>query len=126
MIHSVKKLEPDKLFDQKHFQNDNDIPSDFCFRKPCDSFVCFKDTCFDLSFPSHELITDDLFSPTCAWKELMDKHVFKMLNIISCLDTILDRHVQSRIQSQRSESIEQDYKPQVWRFMYSRKMASKL
>ena len=27
MIHSFKKLEPDKLFDQKHFQNDNDIPS---------------------------------------------------------------------------------------------------
>nr|VDD37281.1 unnamed protein product [Brassica oleracea] len=30
-----------------------------------------KDNGFDLSFPNHELITDDLFSPTCAWKELM-------------------------------------------------------
>nr|VDD35417.1 unnamed protein product [Brassica oleracea] len=60
MIHSFKKLEPDKLFDQKCVQDDNDIPFDFCFRKPCDSFVCFKDNGFELSFPSHELITDDL------------------------------------------------------------------
>ena len=39
---------------------------------------------------------------------------------------VQDRHVQSRIQSQKSESIDQDYKPQVWRFIYSRKMVSKL
>ena len=71
MIHSIKKLEPDKLFDQKHFQDDNDIPfglvlsldqflkhskcfdhleksfelvlqqPGLCFRKPCDSLCLF-------------------------------------------------------------------------------------
>ncbi|KAF2552684.1 hypothetical protein F2Q68_00033744 [Brassica cretica] len=120
MIHSFKKLEPDKLFDQKCVQDDNDIPFglvlsfdqflkhskcfdhleksfelvlqqlDLCFRKPCDSFVCFKDNGFDLSFPSHELITDDLFSPTRAWKELMFSNLQKTKSLRAKTDFCCD------------------------------------
>ncbi|WZZ26626.1 hypothetical protein YC2023_010027 [Brassica napus] len=103
MINSFKVFELDKLSGQKSFQYGNDINSDlvlsfdkfkkhnkcfdhlemlfelvlqqpdFCFRKPCDPFVCFEDNGFDLSFSSHELITGGLFASTCALDELMVK-----------------------------------------------------
>ncbi|KAF2601892.1 hypothetical protein F2Q70_00027222 [Brassica cretica] len=101
MIHSFKKLEPDKLFDQKHFQNDNDIPSGlvlsfdqflehskgfdhleksfeldlqqpvFCARKSFDSFV-FKENSFSLSSYGHELFTGILLASTYALDDFMD------------------------------------------------------
>ena len=56
-------------------------------------FVCFKDNGFDLSFPSHELITDDLFSPIHAWKELMVSNLQKTKSLRAetefCCDFVL-------------------------------------
>ncbi|KAG5388418.1 hypothetical protein IGI04_029959 [Brassica rapa subsp. trilocularis] len=98
-------FEPDKLSDQKRFQNGNNIHSDlvlsfdqflkhskgfdhlekslelglqqlvFCARKSFDSFV-FKENSFDLSFHKHEMITGDVFASTCALDKLM---IFKTL-----------------------------------------------
>ncbi|XP_056849651.1 uncharacterized protein LOC130499529 [Raphanus sativus] len=120
MIHSFEKLEPDKLFDQKCFLNDNDISSglvlsfdqflkhhkgfdhleksfelvlqqpDFCFRKLCDSFVCFKDNWFDLSFSSHGLITGDLFAFPCALDEFMVKTLLEQKSLRTETDSCCD------------------------------------
>ncbi|KAF2543339.1 hypothetical protein F2Q68_00030697 [Brassica cretica] len=109
MINSFKVFELDKLSGQKCFQYGNDINSDlvlsfdkfkkhnkcfdhlemsfelvlqqpdFCFRKPCDPFVCFEDNGFDLSFSSHELITGGLFASTYALDELMTCDEFNHL-----------------------------------------------
>ncbi|KAF2616062.1 hypothetical protein F2Q70_00011589 [Brassica cretica] len=142
IINSFKLIEPVKLFDQKRFQNGNNIHSDlvlsfdqflkhskgfdhleksleidlqqpvFCARKSFDSFV-FKENGFNLNSYRHALVTGNLFASTCALDEFMVKtlleqksprdetdfcdfvlkfdilHDLKMLNIISCFDTIL-------------------------------------
>ncbi|KAF2606372.1 hypothetical protein F2Q68_00044111 [Brassica cretica] len=44
------------------------------------------------------------------------KNDLKLLNIISCLDTILDKQVQS----QRNESSDRAYQPEFWKSMYLR------
>ncbi|KAF3612169.1 hypothetical protein DY000_02048525 [Brassica cretica] len=54
-----------------------------------------------------------------------DRHVLTMFNIILCLDTIMDKQVQSP-RSVRNRSIGRAYQSEIWRCMYSRKMASKL
>uniref|UniRef100_M4FAP1 Uncharacterized protein n=1 Tax=Brassica campestris TaxID=3711 RepID=M4FAP1_BRACM len=102
MLNSFKVFEPDELFDQKHFQNGNDIHSDLvlsfdqflkhskgfdhleksleldlqqsvlCTRKSFDSFV-FKENSFNLSSYTHALITGQLFVSTCALDEFMVK-----------------------------------------------------
>ncbi|KAF8064721.1 hypothetical protein N665_1171s0002 [Sinapis alba] len=107
MINSFKVFEPDKLLDQKCFQSTSELnpgvvlnfdqfmepnksldhpekrieviwqQSDLCFRKPCNSFACFEDNGYDLSFSRRELITDDLFSSTSAWKELKVRNLQK-------------------------------------------------
>ena len=102
MLNSFKVFEPDEIFDQKRFQNGNDIHSDLvlsfdqflkhskgfdhleksleldlqqsvlCTRKSFDSFV-FKENSFNLSSYTHALITGQLFVSTCALDEFMVK-----------------------------------------------------
>ena len=52
--------------------------------------MIIKDNGFDLSFPSHELITDDLFSPTRAWKELMVSNLQKTKSLRTETDFCCD------------------------------------
>ncbi|KAF3544803.1 hypothetical protein DY000_02006972 [Brassica cretica] len=102
IINSFKLIEPVKLFDQKRFQNGNNIHSDlvlsfdqflkhskgfdhleksleidlqqpvFCARKSFDSFV-FKENGFNLNSYRHALVTGNLFASTCALDEFMVK-----------------------------------------------------
>ncbi|KAF3610911.1 hypothetical protein DY000_02047220 [Brassica cretica] len=102
MINSFQVFEPDKLSDQKRFQNGNNIHSDLvlsfdqflehsksfdhleksfeldlqqpilCAIKSFDSFV-FKENSFNLNSYRHALITSNLFASTCVLDEFMVK-----------------------------------------------------
>ncbi|XP_018435406.2 uncharacterized protein LOC108807639 [Raphanus sativus] len=108
MFKSLKEFKPENLFDQKCFQTNNKNisghilslhhflkhsqsfnhnenvlelqlkQSDFCFRKPCDSFARTEEKMFVLKFPMHELLTDDFLASNYVLKEPRKFHKPKL------------------------------------------------
>uniref|UniRef100_A0A0D3B9C3 Uncharacterized protein n=1 Tax=Brassica oleracea var. oleracea TaxID=109376 RepID=A0A0D3B9C3_BRAOL len=141
MVNSFQVFKPDKLSDQKRFQIDNDINSNivlsfdqflkhskgfddlekllelglqqpvFCARQSRDSFV-FKENGFDLR--KETLISYLSKYMSCTYNPRILVSVF----------SVQDKHVQSQ-RNVKNKSIDRAYQPEIWRFMYSRKMVSK-
>ncbi|KAF3587142.1 hypothetical protein F2Q69_00029828 [Brassica cretica] len=92
-------------------------------------FLSFDDIVVDNTFfEKHieHLISDSQSELTLLCSDFeKDRHVLTMFNIILCLDTIMDKQVQSP-RSVTNRSIGRAYQSEIWRCMYSRKMASKL
>ena len=59
-------------------------------KKPCNSFACYENNDFDLSFSRHKLITRELFSSTHAWKEFMVRNLQKPKSLKAETDFICD------------------------------------
>lgn len=118
MIHSFKKLEPDKFFEEKRFSCDSEISHGLvlsfdqfmehnksldypektlelilqqpvlCSRKSFDSFV-FKENSSVLSFSKNKIATGYLFSSSHFWKEFMVRNFQKPKSLRAETDFIL-------------------------------------